>query len=50
MSPTEPNENYLKSKYRVQKADEISVIQIAYKEMYEESKPAVATIIPNNTT
>ena len=35
--PVQPNETYLKSKYRVQKADELEFLQREYRERYEKS-------------
>jgi len=34
ITPTEPNETYLKSKYRVEKADKILLLEEGYKEKY----------------
>ena len=45
IAPTEPNETYLKSKYRVQKADEIAELEAEYKEMYREAQPVIAVEI-----
>ena len=45
IAPTEPNKTYLKSKYRVQLADEIASLEAIFTKMFHEAKPRIAVEI-----